>query len=284
MLRGRGVAMRILITDGNERAALATARSLVRAGHEVCVTAPLRHSLAGVSRGVRARSLRIDPLTDPAGYAAEIGRVARQEGTNVLLPMTDPSVEALLEHRDALPATVTVPVADLAIYRAASDKAGVLELARSCGFAVPDTRIIDSPAHCDAELPDTFFPAVVKPHRSVVGAGNNRHKLMVTPVADAAEGRAVLATLPPSAFPVLLQQRVSGVGEGLFVLRWGGRTVALFAHRRLREKPPSGGVSVYRESIGLDERFVAPGLRLLDALEWEGVAVIESKREAETGR
>ena len=198
--------------------------------------------------------------------------------------MTDPSVEALLEHRDALPAAVTLPVPDLAIYRAASDKARVLELARSCGFAVPDTRIIESPGQCDDALPDTFFPAVVKPHRSVVGAANNRRKLMVTPVADAAECRVALATLPPSAFPVLLQRRVSGVGEGLFALRWKDRTVALFAHRRLREKPPAGGVSVYRESIALDERLVAPGLRLLEALDWEGVAMIECKRELETGR
>src|SRR5207245_8954549 len=39
-----GWAMRILLTDGNERATLATARSLVRAGHAVWVTAPMRLS------------------------------------------------------------------------------------------------------------------------------------------------------------------------------------------------------------------------------------------------
>jgi predicted ATP-grasp superfamily ATP-dependent carboligase len=58
----------------------------------------------------------------------------------------------------------------------------------------------------------------------------------------------------------------------------------MFAHRRLREKPPSGGVSVYRESIALDEQLVGPGLRLLDALGWNGVAMIECKREQATGR
>src|SRR5206468_3440687 len=44
------------------------------------------------------------------------------------------------------------------------------------------------------------------------------------------------------------------------------------------------GVSVYRESIALDERLAGPGLRLLDALDWQGGAMIECKREAETGR
>ncbi|HYT83149.1 MAG TPA: hypothetical protein VEK86_06845 [Gemmatimonadales bacterium] len=277
--------MRILITDGNERAALAAARSLVRAGHAVCVTAPRRTSLAGASHAVRPRPLAIDPLTDTAGYAAEVGRIAQQEGSGVVLPMTDPSLEAVLEHGAALPGGVAVPFPDLSTYRAASDKAHVLDLARSCGFGVPETRIIAASEECEGKLPDAaFFPAVVKPHRSVVTVGGIRRKVAVTLVADPAACRRALTALPASAFPVLLQQRVSGVGEGFFALRWGGRTVAMFAHRRLREKPPAGGVSVYRESIPLEERLVGPGLRLLDALDWQGVAMIECKRERATGR
>src|SRR6185503_9660028 len=105
-----------------------------------------------------------------------------------------------------------------------------------------------------------------------------------THVSNAVECRRVLAALPTAAFPVLLQRRVSGVGEGFFALRWGGRTVSMFAHRRLREKPPAGGVSVYRESIALDDGLMGPGLRLLEALGWNGVAMIECKREEATGR
>ena len=274
--------MRILITDANERAALAAARSLVQAGHTVSVCTPARLSLAGVSRGVRSHRVGTDPLHDPAGYVAELARFLRRGSSTVLLPITDPSVEAVLEYRDELPAAVTVPFPDLATYRTASDKAHVMALAEASGFAVPETRILTTAA--DA-IPDAaFFPAFVKPHRSVVRVGRLRRKVPVTPVADAAACRAALAALPPSAFPVLLQRHVSGVGEGFFALRWEGRTVAMFAHRRLREKPPSGGVSVYRESIALEESLAGPGVRLLEALEWNGVAMIECKRDAATGR
>jgi predicted ATP-grasp superfamily ATP-dependent carboligase len=277
--------MRILITDGNERAALAAARSLVHAGHEVCVAAATRVSLAGVSRGVRALPLATDPLAEPERYAVEVGRIARQESCGVLLPMTDPSLEAVLEHRAVLPATVALPFPELSIYRAASDKAHILEVGRQCGFGVPETRTIAAPGDVARAVPDAdFFPAVVKPHRSVVTMADMRRKLVVTPVADSAACRRALTALPPEAFPVLVQQRVSGVGEGFFALRWGGRMVAMFAHRRLREKPPAGGVSVYRESIPLDPALVGPGLRLLEALDWQGVAMIECKREQATGR
>ena len=103
-------------------------------------------------------------------------------------------------------------------------------------------------------------------------------------VADAAACQHALASLPAAAYPVLLQRRVVGAGEGFFALRWNGRVVAMFAHRRLREKPPGGGVSVYRESLPLEPRLVEPGLRLLDALDWQGVAMIECRRDAATGR
>lgn len=277
--------MRILLTDGNERATLAAARSLVRAGHAVWVTAPTRVSLAGASRGVRSYVLATDPLNASAAYAAEVGGIVRREGVGLLLPMTDPSVEALLEHRSSLPADVVLPFPDLSTYRVASDKARVLDLARASGFGVPDTRLIATAAAADEALSDpAFFPAVIKPHRSVVSVNGTRHKTVVTPVADAAAARLVLAALPSSAFPVLLQRHVEGIGEGFFALRWRGRTVAMFAHRRLREKPPTGGVSVYRESIPLDEALVGPGGRLLDALDWQGVAMVECKREEATGR
>ncbi len=280
--------MRILITDGGERAALATARSLVAAGYRVYVAARRRSSLAGVSRGVRSWRVRSDALDRPAHYAAEVAAVARAQGVDVLLPVTDPSVEALLEHRNALPEHVLLPFPDLDTYRRASDKAHTLELAGAAGLAVPDTLLFATPADCGNLPAASFFPAVLKPHRSVIPAevmGDVRkRKVGVTYVDDPASCRAGLAALPAGAFPVLLQRRVRGPGEGLFLLRWNGRVLAAFAHRRLREKPPAGGVSVYRESIAAPPELVAAGTRLLELLDWRGVAMVECKRDLATNR
>ncbi|PYO66365.1 MAG: hypothetical protein DMD69_13925 [Gemmatimonadetes bacterium] len=280
--------MRILITDGGERAALATARSLVAAGYRVYVAARRRSSLAGVSRGVRSWRVRSDALDRPAHYAAEVAAVARAQGVDVLLPVTDPSVEALLEHRNALPEHVLLPFPDLDTYRRASDKAHTLELAGAAGLAVPDTLLFATPADCGNLPAASFFPAVLKPHRSVIPAevmGDVRkRKVGVTYVDDPASCRAGLAALPAGAFPVLLQRRVRGPGEGLFLLRWNGRVLAAFAHRRLREKPPAGGVSVYRESIAAPPELVAAGTRLLEVLDWRGVAMVECKRDLATNR
>jgi len=277
--------MRVLITDGNERVALAVARSLTRAGHAVVVTAPTRLSLAGVSRGICSRPVRADPLGEPAPYAAELGRVAGDEAVDIVLPMTDASVDAVLDYRANLPLDITIPVPERDTYGLAVDKARLLPLAKASGFGIPETRIIPSREESEAALTDAaFFPAIVKSHRSVINDCGTRRKTQVTQVADAAACRRVLAALPRAAFPVLLQRPVAGVGEGFFALRWNGRMVAMFAHRRLREKPPAGGVSVYRESIGLDDSLMGPGIRLLDALGWQGVAMVECRRDQATGR
>jgi predicted ATP-grasp superfamily ATP-dependent carboligase len=108
-------------------------------------------------------------------------------------------------------------------------------------------------------------------------------KLGVEYAADAADlGRRIQA-LPEAAFPLLLQERITGSGVGLFVLRWEGETIARFAHRRLREKPPSGGVSVYRESIAVAPDLARRADLLLDRFGWNGVAMIEFKLDAATG-
>src|SRR5262245_7367449 len=274
--------MDALLTDGNERAALAAARSLVHAGFDVAVASSRRLSLAGVSRGVRRVRLATDPLADADAYAEEVSTVAQQLAARVLLPITDASVEALLASARHIPRPVAVPLPDWGTYRAASDKAGMLDRARAAGVDVPDTMLLK---HACVALPRAdFFPAVVKPHRSVVRLGARRQHVAVRFVDSPEQCRAALEDLPEAAFPVLLQRRVRGPGEGLFMLRWNGRVIAEFAHRRLREKPPEGGVSVYRESIALPRDLVEAGRRLLEDLNWQGVAMIECKRDSETGR
>jgi predicted ATP-grasp superfamily ATP-dependent carboligase len=70
---------------------------------------------------------------------------------------------------------------------------------------------------------------------------------------------------------------------GIFLLIWDGEIRARFAHRRLREKPPAGGVSVYSESTAADADLVARSRGLLERLGWQGVAMVEYKVDRATG-
>ncbi len=51
---------------------------------------------------------------------------------------------------------------------------------------------------------------------------------------------------------------------GVFALYDKGKAVAFFAHRRLREKPPQGGVSVLSESVAVDPDLELYARKLLE--------------------
>jgi predicted ATP-grasp superfamily ATP-dependent carboligase len=277
--------VRILLPDGDERSSLAAARSLIAAGHQVLVARARRFELAPSTRGVRPVTVGSVVGRDPIRFATSILALAAEHEIDLLLPVTDASVEALLPRAGELPRGTRLPFPALPSWRIATDKDAVLALAQEAGLDVPETWRIPVPDET-LVLPDpAFFPAVLKPHRSVVaGASTNGGPLRVVPVADRATCLRVLRRMPAAAYPVLLQRQVDGPGEGLFLLRWKGRIVAAFAHRRLREKPPWGGVSVFRESIPLPPALLAAGTRLLERLDWEGVAMIECKYDLARGR
>ncbi|HEX4634240.1 MAG TPA: ATP-grasp domain-containing protein [Gemmatimonadales bacterium] len=282
--RRRGA--RVLVTDGNDRVSLAVARSLVEAGYDVHVTATQHVSLAGVSRGVTSHRVPWSSLERPIDYAWGIGALARRLDAEVVLPVSDESCEAILENADALPADICLPTPSLLAYRTVCDKALMLERARAAGLAVPPTIVLKSREARD--IPPDWFPVVLKPRKSVVTAERlsvwgKRTKTSVAFVERPEDLGRALEKIPHAAFPVLAQRRVQGAGEGIFLLRWNGEYLAEFAHRRIREKPPAGGVSVYRGSVAVDPILGAAAKRLLDQLDWRGVAMVECKQDDATG-
>ena len=124
---------------------------------------------------------------------------------------------------------------------------------------------------------------MVKPTRSVNTDGDTQSKRGAVHCRDKSQLLDVLASFPSSAYPLLLQQRIIGPGVGIFLLIWDGELVASFAHRRLRERPPAGGVSVYRESIVPEPSLLERSRALLDRFGWRGVAMIEYKVEQSSG-
>ena len=126
------------------------------------------------------------------------------------------------------------------------------------------------------------FPCVLKPHRSVL-TGLNGVPNPGVQYADTVH--TPVREYPQAAYPILVQERITGPGEGVFLLLTDrGERVAAFAHRRLREKPPAGGVSTYRESIPLPRDLLGPAERLLADGGWSGAVMLEFKRSERSGR
>src|SRR6059036_3276391 len=89
----------ILVTDGEQRAALASVRSLGHAGHDVRVCSHRRNSLSGASRFSRGHAQVPDALTDPAGFRSAVEDLITRWRVGVLLPVSEQSLRALLPAR-----------------------------------------------------------------------------------------------------------------------------------------------------------------------------------------
>lgn len=275
--------VRILVTDSNTRAALAAARSLGRAGNVVITCGALEPALAGVSKYSSLHEWCPNPARDAEGFARRIGELIGIHRIDVLLPMTEVATLTLASHASVRSSGVKWPFADAATIAKTCDKARVLRLAREIGVPVPRTVEISTASDVDSRAAALIYPVVIKPARSHVRIGERWVATSVSYAYDEKDLRGRLGALPEACFPVLLQERIEGPGVGVFMCFQRNRTVAVFAHERIREKPPSGGVSVLSESRQPDPEAVGYARALLSSLGWRGVAMVEFKRDNRDG-
>lgn len=274
--------MKVLVTDGQERAALAVVRTLGRADYRTGLVSPFERCLAGASRHAGFQRRAPDPLEDPDAFCRTVRAIATEREIDVVLPVSEASLHAILPRRDEFEG-VEIPFPDHRTFDAVCDKGRVCQIAQELGVTVPRQVSVTRKTGDPGVAEPLGFPVVVKPSRSVVRSEGRVVKTSVRHARDRQELADVLVDIPPSAYPVLVQERIEGPGTGVFVLLWEGELVGAFCHRRIREKPPSGGVSVLRESVPLDREMLEMSRKLLERFGWRGVAMVEYKRDRKTG-
>lgn len=277
--------MNVLVTDGENRSALAVTRSLGRRGCSVVVCGMAEKTLASVSRFCR-RGIQVpDPTRDGEDYVRAITSIAATESIDIIFPMTEQSIYLLNPARDRLPEGVILACPPSEKVQAISDKNSLFRLAETLQVPIPQTYYLASASDLPGIIDQIdHFPMVVKPALSRIQVGQGFIAGGVRYVNSRAELEQLYATNPVLRYPSMIQEKIIGSGTGLFTLYDKDRHLALFSHRRLREKPPSGGVSVVSESVPLDEEMVDIAGRLLSAVGWTGVAMVEFKRDQRDGK
>jgi predicted ATP-grasp superfamily ATP-dependent carboligase len=271
----------VLILDANERSALAATRSLGRRGVPVITADATRTTLAGASRYCRGSFVYPSPYRTAARFLDVVRAEATARGIRVILPMTEVTTHLLVRHRADLPG-LAIPFGALGALEALTDKRSVDALAKQLDIPAPETRIVECPEQAGLAIAGLHFPLVVKPYRSRIWSKDRWLRADVRYVTSLDELMRIANTVEAlRQHPFLVQEYVEGQGAGVFALYDRGRPRAFFAHKRLRERPPSGGVSVVSESVGLDPRMHELSRRLLEHVAWHGVAMVEFKVRAD---
>jgi predicted ATP-grasp superfamily ATP-dependent carboligase len=268
---------KILILDGHQRSTLAVVRSLGRIGFEVTVSEDKIPCLASRSK-YASRTLRYrSAMAEPKEFINDITKELIRSKYDLLLPMTDVSMNLVVNDFDNLARLTRIPVAGKETYLNASDKGEIIKLSQELGIPIPKTFFINSISDLHEIKADLDYPVVIKPRYSKYFTSDG----WISTGVDYAYSYDILVKKMErfKNLPVLplIQERLYGPGIGVFLLLNRGVEKAVFFHRRIREKPPSGGVSVLRESTIPDPVIRDYSVRLLKELNWHGVAMVEFK-------
>ena len=271
----------VLLLGDEPRIVVAVARSLHARGVPVDVAAMTSGAPRIVSTAVRRWNRFPDqPESDDALFTSVLDAIETY-GYDYLIPASDTALAVLARHYDAFPAGVRLGCPEPPAVLAVLDKARTLEAAATCGVPVPEDYRLDSPNACDHDAARMRFPVIAKPRekRRPADAGFKVRRFeTVDDLRSAWSGDASFGVRH------LIQEFCPGHGVGIEAIMHDGQPLALFQHRRLKEFPASGGVSVVAISEPVDPTLAEHAVRLLQALNWSGVAMVEFRVDEERAR
>lgn len=225
----------------------------------------------------------------PGALAIWLPEMIRATRARALLAISEDDLIALAE-LDAVIGECRILTPRRAPLSIALDKARTLEAARPLGIDVPcgwqplagedfaaRAVAIDYPVILKWRDPPTVL-ARLEAH----GIAFKKAEYIAGPGAllDALARYNTIGTWP------LVQAYCPGKGLGQMFHMAHGRATLVFQHERIHEWPPEGGVSSLCKSVSLD-RHAAQRARseaLLQAIGWEGAAMVEYRFDVASGR
>lgn len=214
-------------------------------------------------------------------HAAAVLRAIERFRPDVVLPVGHLTVEILDEIRDEIPDGVAYRLPPSDALATAFDKGDTAAVAESVGIRTPEEygRLPTGPdADPDLDASDLSYPVFLKAEKE---AGRN----IVSKVESEDELWEAYEELRhrEEGGDIIVQEYVAGDGHtyAIGLLFDDGTPELQFGQEEVRSIPREGGTGT-RVRILRDEELAAQSKALLEALDWNGVALVEYKR-AENG-
>ncbi len=259
---------KVLVLDNHSAAGIETVQSLGQVRCEIHAACLRRENARCQSRFI---SRQIELPASNKQIAESLVDLFRAEDYDLIVPATEVSILAMLSPEIPDEMYRRAVLAPRESVRAALDKQAVWRLAQRLSVRVPSSKIVTP----ETRPPDAF-PVVLKPVHSRRNRNGAVQDFSVTIARDLMHWQTTLA-LKYQDIRVQQQQYISGRGVGVEMLFESGTPRWVFLHERVHEFPLTGGGSSYRKSIELQPELVYSAGKLLSALDWHGVAMVEFK-------
>lgn len=268
---------RVLVLGEDPRILLAIGRSLGRRGIQVDAGWCRQDSFA-----LRSRFITPVPGQEQAheGEAAidSLAQQLRSVAYDLVIPITDQAIQALRSRRTELTQACRLAMPSEGALSVVLDKRETARLADELRIPVPTSWTISDPSQLD-EIGTLPLPALVKPTSSADGSSEG--KRFVRRVDTREELYSHVSFLLRDTDEVVLQERVAGGGVGVNVLAASGKILFAFQHVRLHETLGYG--ATYRKSAALSKELLAAAEKLIGAMNYTGVAMVEFRVDPTNG-
>lgn len=262
---------------------LSAARSLGRAGLNVCLVSPAEDPAVPRSRYV-SRFVPLDALDEHAiDVLLELPEASRPKP--FLLATGDQDALLVARHRERLSARFSFVLPNLPALNAMVDKARLYTTARQHGIPHPKFHVVEGAQDIEPAMQDVATPCYVKPALGHEWRRVRRGKL--EKAENPEELRRILEDFVALGLTAIPIEIIPGEDSDIYGLCTyidrEGRPVAWRTKRKLRQYPVGVGDGSLQE-IDDEPAVVGLGLRLLDIMGHRGAATVEFRRDPRDGR
>lgn len=271
----------VLVTAARRKPALGITRALGRRGYEVITASYTSTAQSFFSKYATDTVVYEDPASDERTFVDDLLAAVARYDVDVLLPADHFTTISVSRFQDRFPSNVSVLAVEYETLRTVEDKERLLSIADDIGIPIPATY---RPASLD-ELDDIAvtieYPAVIKYNKGA-GAAGVQYVDSPAELRSAYQASEEAMTHIDGDWP-LVQEYIPGETHDVNALFVAGEPRAVFTARRTSTFPRSGGRAVITEST-YETELIEYATRLLEHLDWHGIAEVEFKLDARTGQ
>ncbi len=270
----------VLVLDGDYDNTLSIAKELTEdLGASIIGAGTTRHSR--LLRSIYCDVGRVVPPPELSAYDEALVSIIETERPDMVLPVGYESMATIQRIRSAIPDAVSLCVPSRDTFHAAADKETTLRRGRELGIDTPaeySSIVADLDADGRPDVSETLpFPVFCKARRE----NGDATTAPVTNPTEFWETYDRIARASPDG-EVLVQEYIDndGLTYGCGLCWLDGEVELGITHEELRSVPRHGGSGTHLR-LGCADTLERQARALLDALEWNGIALVEFKQRAD---
>jgi len=214
-----------------------------------------------------------------------IEEIINKHEVDYVIAFFDNLIIMLNKHRQRLERITTLLFPEEEIFEKSINKYKTLQIAEKLDIPIPKTKVISNLADLD-KCKDLNYPVVVKPSSRNYKNKNQeemdfrRHYFHSYP-----DLFKFFERYNPCRYnSIFVQEFCDGEEFGFPILFKKGEYVTCMQYQIIRAYPVNGGSSIYRETTKIDPELKDYSIKLLSAMNWDGIAEIDYIKDNKDGK